>query len=218
MNKKNKEEAIKKAFADNTEETAKETAPKEEPADKSESDAAAKNAETEKEPEQQAEKEAAAEDPARALAILKVEKEALQKSYDECNDRYLRMMAEYDNFRRRAQKEREGAYGDAYADALKTILPVFDNLERALQFVDGTADDKLASGVSMTINQFSEALTKMGVEVFGEAGETFDPQIHNAVMHVEDESQGEGIITEVFQKGYRKGDKIIRFAMVKVAN
>ncbi len=136
-----------------------------------------------------------------------------EKSLAENADKYLRVMAEYDNFRKRSAKEKEGIYADAYTDALKAILPVIDNLERALQFSEG---DKVVEGVKMTMNQFSAALEKMGVEEI--PAETFDPNVHNAVMHVEDESCGEGQIVEVFQKGYRKGDKIIRFAMVKVAN
>lgn len=136
-----------------------------------------------------------------------------EKSLAENNDKYLRLMAEYDNFRKRSAKEKEGIYADAYNDALKAILPVIDNLERALQFSEG---DKVVEGVKMTLNQFAGALEKMGVEEI--PAETFDPNVHNAVMHIEDESYGEGQIVEVFQKGYRKGDKIIRFAMVKVAN
>lgn len=136
-----------------------------------------------------------------------------EKSLAENADKYLRLFAEYDNFRKRSAKEKEGIYADAYTDALKAILPVIDNLERALQFSEG---DKVVEGVKMTLNQFSAALEKMGVEEI--PTETFDPNVHNAVMHIEDESCGEGQIVEVFQKGYRKGDKVIRFAMVKVAN
>lgn len=142
--------------------------------------------------------------------------EAAKKKYDELNEKYLRMAAEYDNFRKRSAKERESIYGDAYGDALKQILPVLDNLERAAAFCD---NDKVSKGVEMTLSQFYEALKKMGVEEINpEAGSAFDPAVHNAVMHIEDETLGEGVIAEVFGKGYRKGDKILRYAMVKVAN
>ena len=148
----------------------------------------------------------------------KKELEAKQKELDELNDRYLRMMAEYDNFRRRAAKEKEGVWGDAYAAALKEILPVMDNLERAAAFAAQEPDSPLAAGVGMTLTQFAQALEKMGVESLGEPGDPFDPTLHNAVMHVEDENLGDNVIAEVFQKGYRKGDHVIRYAMVKVAN
>ncbi|MGM9681380.1 MAG: nucleotide exchange factor GrpE [Eubacteriales bacterium] len=131
----------------------------------------------------------------------------------ELGEKYLRLMAEYDNFRKRSAKEKDGIYADAYTDALKAILPVIDNLERAVQFSEG---DKVVEGVKMTLSQFTSALEKMGVEEI--PAETFDPRVHNAVMHIEDDNYREGQIVEVFQKGYRKGDKIVRFAMVKVAN
>lgn len=136
-----------------------------------------------------------------------------EKEHAELGNKYLRLMAEYDNFRKRSAKEKEGIYADAYTDALKSILPVIDNLERAVQF---TESDKVVEGVRMTLSQFTAALEKMGVEEI--PAETFDPNVHNAVMHIEDDQYGEGQIVEVFQKGYRKGDKIVRFAMVKVAN
>ncbi len=139
---------------------------------------------------------------------------ALQEKYDELNDRYMRMMAEYDNFRKRAAKEKEGTYADAYCDALKEILPIMDNVERAAQFTEG---DKVVQGVQMILTQFSESLKKLGVEEIG-TEEGFDPNFHNAVMHIEDESYGENAVVDVFQKGYKKGDKVIRHAMVRVAN
>ena len=133
----------------------------------------------------------------------------------EQNDRYLRMAAEYDNFRKRSAKEKEGIYADAYADALKNILPMIDNLERAVG-VEGA--EALAKGLEMTLKGAAEALEKMGVEPFGAEGDTFDPNMHSAMMMVDDENHKEGEIVTVFQKGYRKGDKIIRYAMVTVAN
>lgn len=141
--------------------------------------------------------------------------EKMRKEHDELQDKYLRVCAEYDNFRKRTQKERDGIFTDAYSDALKEILPIFDNLERAALY---TEPDKLTEGLELIFKSAKEMLTKLGVEEFGAVGEKFDPNIHNAVMHVEDESVGEEEIIEVFQKGYKRGEKIIRHAMVKVAN
>ncbi len=131
------------------------------------------------------------------------------------DDKYLRMLAEYDNFRRRAAKEREGIYADAYSDAISALLPVLDNLDRAVGCTDAQA---LADGLALILKSFSEALSKLGVEEIKAAGETFDPNLHNAVMHIDDEAAGESEVVEVFQKGYKKGDKVIRHAVVKVAN
>ena len=133
----------------------------------------------------------------------------------EQNDKYMRMMAEYDNFRKRSAKEKEGTYADAYADALTSIIPIIDNLERAVGVTDA---EGVLKGLEMTLKGAAEALTKMGVEAFGAEGDAFDPNIHNAVMMVESDERAEGEIVSVFQKGYRKGDKIIRYAMVTVAN
>ena len=128
-------------------------------------------------------------------------------------DKYMRLFAEYENFRRRSKQERDALYTDAYADALVTILPVLDNLERAVAFTDGA---QIAEGLAMTLKQFADTLAKMGVTEI--PTEVFDPQVHNAVLHVEDDSVGEGAIVQVVQKGYKKGDRVIRFAMVQVAN
>lgn len=133
----------------------------------------------------------------------------------EQNDKYMRLAAEYDNFRKRSAKEKEGIYADAYADALKSILPIIDNLERAVG-VEGA--DAVAKGLEMTLKGAAEAIEKMGVEAFGAEGDEFDPNMHNAMMMVDDENHKEGEIVNVFQKGYKKGDKIIRYAMVTVAN
>jgi molecular chaperone GrpE len=146
---------------------------------------------------------------------LKEENETLTKSLEELGDRYTRMLAEYDNFRKRAQKEREGVYADAVSDVLSEILPIKDTLEMAMAYAD---DSKLSQGVTMTLTKFTEILTRLGVEEFGAPGDEFDPNLHNAVFHVEDENLGENVIAEVLMKGYQKGDKIIRYAMVKVAN
>ena len=139
--------------------------------------------------------------------------EAQKEAYQAEEDKYLRMMAEYDNFRKRSAKEKEGVYADAYADCISALLPILDNLERASKSDNLEAVKK---GLEMTVKAFSDALDKMGVTEV--ATETFDPNLHNAVMHVEDETYGDGQIIEVFQKGYVKGDKVIRYAMVSVAN
>ena len=149
------------------------------------------------------------------IAELEAKLEEADKALAEQNDKYMRMAAEYDNFRKRSAKEKEGIYSDAYADALKSILPIIDNLERAVG-VDGA--DAVAKGLEMTLKGAAEALTKMGVEAFGAEGDQFDPNMHGAMMMVDDDAHKEGEIVTVFQKGYKKGDKIIRYAMVTVAN
>ena len=149
------------------------------------------------------------------LAALKNQLEEAKKAADEANDKYLRLAAEYDNFRKRSQKEREGIYSDAAADSVKELLPLIDNLQRATQY---TNPEKVAEGVGMILNSLPDVLGKLKIESFGEKGEQFDPNIHNAVMHTEDTSYGENEVVEVLQQGYRLGDKIIRYAMVKVAN
>ncbi len=149
------------------------------------------------------------------LAELEKKLADAENSNAELNDKYMRMAAEYDNFRKRSAKEKEGIYADAYSDALKSILPIIDNLERAVG-VDGA--DAVAKGLEMTLKGAEEALAKMGIEAFGAEGDTFDANIHNAMMMVDDENAESGNIVTVFQKGYKKGDKIIRYAMVTVAN
>ena len=126
------------------------------------------------------------------------------------------MLAEYDNFRRRTAKEKESVWSDAVAETVKGLLPIADNLERAAA-TSGDAE-KIAAGLAMTMTSLTDTFGKLGLTAFGAAGDAFDPNLHNAVMHVEDESLGENVVAEVFQKGYRLGDKVIRFAMVKVAN
>lgn len=133
----------------------------------------------------------------------------------ETDDKYLRMAAEYDNFRRRSREEKDAIYETAMADTIKELLPIIDNLDRAAGFTEG---DKVLEGLVMTAKATAAVFDKLGVEEYGKPGETFDPNIHNAVFHIDDESYGEGEIVEVFQKGYRKGKHIIRFAMVKTAN
>lgn len=142
--------------------------------------------------------------------------EKLTAGLAEQTEQYLRLAAEYDNFRRRSQRERSAAWADAQAEAVLAFLPVYDNLERALK--QETADQAYARGVEMTLTQFRDVLEKLGVEEIPAVGETFNPILHNAIMHIEDENLGENIITESFQTGFRLGDKVIRVAMVKVAN
>ena len=139
-----------------------------------------------------------------------------EEKYNTEHDAYLRLAADYDNFRKRTVKEKEASYGNGKADAVEKLLPVYDNLERALN--QPTEDEAYKKGVEMTMNQLVSIFTGLGVEIFGAAGETFDPNIHNAVMHTEDDSVAENTITQVFQKGFKLGDKIVRFAMVQVAN
>lgn len=143
-------------------------------------------------------------------------KETAEKLIQAEKEKYLRLCAEYDNFRKRSQKERDGLYADIKADTLLKFLPVYDNLERALS--TPTADEAYRKGVEMTMVQFNQTLEKLGITEIPALGEKFDPNVHNAVMHVEDESLGENEVVEVFQKGFKLNDKVIRFAMVKVAN
>ena len=147
---------------------------------------------------------------------MKELKEKLEKAEAErvaTNDKYLRMMAEYDNYRKRSSKEKENAYADAYIDAIGAILPVIDNLERALAYSEG---ETLTEGVKMTLKQFEDTMERLGMKAYGERGDEFDPRIHNAVMQTEDPELGENRIAAVLQKGYCKGEKIIRHAMVTV--
>ncbi|MEG0772383.1 nucleotide exchange factor GrpE [Clostridium sp.] len=146
---------------------------------------------------------------------LKEENKKLQEELDSLKDRLLRTVAEYDNYRKRSIKEKENIYVDACEDVLKEMFPVIDNMERALS-VNGSAED-LKKGIDMTVKQFTTALSKLGIEEVSTDGE-FDPNFHNAVMHAEDENFGKNQIAEVFQKGYKKGNKVLRYSMVKVVN
>ena len=141
--------------------------------------------------------------------------EELEAKLKEQEDKYLRMAAEYENFRRRSREERAAAYDSAVADTVLELLPIIDNLERAAAFDDG---EKVKEGLVLTAKTVGGVLEKLKVESIGAPGDTFDPNLHNAVLHDEDPDKGEGEITDVFQKGYKKGNKIIRFAMVKTVN
>ena len=139
-----------------------------------------------------------------------------EEKYNAEHDSFRRLAADYDNFRKRTVKEKEQSYSNGKADAILKLLPVYDNLERALN--QPTEDEAYKKGVEMTMTQLVGIFAGLGVEIFGNVGDTFDPNIHNAVMHTEDENLGENVISQVFQKGFKLGDKIIRFAMVQVAN
>ena len=179
--------------------------------------------------EQVSEKELPAEEPkenaenpqeAKAEEAKKEEKpselDTVKEQLAKEHDGYLRLAAEYDNFRKRSQKEKDDLYTVIKAETVGKFLPVYDNLERAL--AQETADEAYKKGVEMTMNQLVKVMEGLGVTSFGEIGEAFDPARHNAVMHVEEEGLGDNVIAEVFQKGFIVGEKVIRFAMVKVAN
>ncbi|OUN21745.1 nucleotide exchange factor GrpE [Flavonifractor sp. An82] len=167
-------------------------------------------------PEEQTAQTAAPEAAEDAPNPLLEELEALKQNLTDQEDKFLRLAAEYDNYRRRSQKEKESAWADSKAETAAAFLPVYDNLERALK--QDTADEAYKKGVEMTMTQLKEVLSKLGIEEIPALGEPFDPNLHNAVMHVEDENAGENTIVEVFQAGFRTGEKVIRFSMVKVAN
>lgn len=152
------------------------------------------------------------EDEAAELTEL----EQLQNDYSALNDKHLRLMAEYDNFRKRSVKEKDDIYPAATVAALQKILPILDSLDRAAQFEYNTED--FAKGFDMIVQNLKDTLSGLGVEEVGTVGEAFDPNLHNAAMHIEDESLGQNVVSQVFQKGYRMGDRIIRYAMVQTAN
>ena len=145
-----------------------------------------------------------------------VEVNPWEEKYNAERDAHLRVAAEFDNFRKRTAKEKEASYGNGKADAVAKMLPVYDNLERALS--QETSDAAYKKGVEMTMNELVKIFTSLGVEIFGECGDEFDPNLHNAVMHIDSEELGENTIAQVFQKGFKIGDKVVRFAMVQVAN
>ena len=139
-----------------------------------------------------------------------------EEKYNAEHDSFLRLAADYDNFRKRTLKEKEASYGNGKADAIEKILPIYDNLERAMN--QACTDEAYKKGVEMTMNELLKIFGNLGVEIFGQVGEEFNPEFHNAVMHTEDESLGENVISQVFLKGFKLGDKVVRFAMVQVAN
>ena len=145
-----------------------------------------------------------------------VEVNPWEEKYNAEHDAHLRLAAEYDNFRKRTIKEKDAAYGNGKAGAVEKLLPVYDNLERALN--QPTEDAAYKKGVEMTMTELVKILNGLGVEIFGDKGDAFDPNLHNAVMHIDDETLDENTISQVFQKGFKIGDKVVRFAMVQVAN
>ena len=163
------------------------------------------------------EAEVTVEEAAEETASAPAEENPLEKELADTKEQLLRTAAEYANYRARSAKEKEQTYSNAKGSVVAEILPVIDNLERALS--QDTADyEALQKGVQMTMDGLKATLEKLGVDVYGEAGDAFDPNFHNAVMHIEDETLGENVIVDVFQKGYKIGDRVIRAAMVKTAN
>lgn len=194
------------------EKKAEQTAPEQqEPVEqKAEAQAETQAGQPENEAQAKAEPQSESTDP------LLTELESLKDQVAQQEDKYLRLAAEYDNYRRRTAKEKDSIWNDAKADAAQAFLPVYDNLERALK--QETADEAFKKGVEMTMTQLKTVLEKLGITEIPALGQTFDPNLHNAVMHVEDENFGENTVCDVFQAGFMLGDKVIRFAMVKVAN
>ena len=169
-------------------------------------------------PEETPEKESETEAAAQAKVDENADKNAGETAEKAAGDseKYLRLLAEYDNFRKRSAKERENIYTDVRVDTVTKFLPVYDNLKRAL--ATETADEAFKKGVEMTFNQLGDVFKKLGVEEIEAEGQTFDPTLHNAVMHVDDDAYGENVIVQELEKGFKLGDKVIRFSMVKVAN
>ena len=166
-----------------------------------------------------AKKEKKQETPAEEIVqevVETVEVNPFEEKYNQEHDAYLRLAAEYANFRKRTLAEKDAAYNNGKADAIEKLLPVYDNLSRAM--AQETADAAYKKGVEMTMNELVKILSGFGVEIIGAVGDQFDPNLHNAIMHTEDENAEENTITQVFQQGFKMGEKIIRFAMVQVAN
>ena len=173
---------------------------------------APENQEAEKKPRKKEKKE-------KGITFTREQVEKMElaaKQLESVKDQFTRLTAEYDNYRKRTTREKDSIYQDAKGDTIKAFLAVYDNLERALK--QDTADEAFKKGVEMTMNQLKEVLTKLGITEIPAQGQPFDPKYHNAVMHVEDESLGQNVVAEVFQTGFQCGEKVIRFAMVKVAN
>ena len=171
--------------------------------------------------EDAASEEEGKEDSKTAKAKKEDKASQMEQKLNEAEDRLLRLRAEYDNFRKRSQKEKDGMFADGAMSVIAAILPVVDNLERALEAARQNPEsgaEGLLKGVEMTYQQFCDILGKLGVTVIAASGEAFDPTLHNAVMHIEDEEVGENTVVEEFQKGYLYKDKVVRHAIVKVAN
>ena len=189
---------------------------KKEPAAQEEEVLEKETPETEQPEAEKPQEDKKAEQKAEKAASGDAEIEKLQKQLKESEEKYLRLAAEYDNYRKRTAKEKESAWTDAKVDTVKALLPVYDNLERAIK--QETADAAYQKGVEMTMNQLTDELGKLGITEIPALGQPFDPNLHNAVMHVDDENLGENTIAQVFQAGFQCGEKVVRFAMVQVAN
>ncbi len=181
-----------------------------------------KNKEPQKEqkpeaPEQEAQAQQPQDTPTEAAAPEETELAKLQKEFEEHKQQHLRVLAEYDNFRKRTQNEKNAIYNNAVSDTVQALLPVADNIERALSQENASAED-MRKGVEMIENQIKACFEKLGLTEMGQVGENFDPNFHNAVAHIEDENLGENVIAAVYQKGYKLGDRVVRHAMVQVAN
>ena len=173
-------------------------------------------AKKEKEKKETPVEEVVEETPVEETVEAAPEANPFEEKYNAEREAHLRLAAEFDNFRKRTVKEKEASYSHGRADAVEKLLPVYDNLSRALK--QETSDAAFKKGVEMTMTELVKILNGLGVEIFGVEGEEFDPNIHNAVMHIEDDTLGENVICQVFQQGFKMGDKVIRFAMVQVAN
>ena len=178
-----------------------------------------KKKEPEQKPETQEQPPEAAqpEETKKEETSQETELEKLPQEVEEHKQQHLRVLAEYDNFRKRSQNEKNAIYNNAVSDTVQAILPIADNIERALSQENASAED-MKKGVEMIENQIKACFEKLGLEEMGQVGETFDPNLHNAVAHIEDESLGENVIAAVYQKGYKLGDRVVRHAMVQVAN
>ena len=166
--------------------------------------------------EEQLEQETVEQAQPEAVETQPDQGEQMKEQLAQQEDKYLRLAAEYDNYRKRTAKEKESIWTEVKADTAAAFLPVYDNLERAIK--QETADEAYKKGVEMTMNQLKEVFSKLGIEEIPALGEKFDPNLHNAVMHIDNEELGENVISQVFQAGFRCGEKVIRFSMVQVAN
>lgn len=171
----------------------------------------------EKEPEQPEDSKESKKEKKKKLSADQEKLQQLQEEFEAHKQQHLRVLAEYDNFRKRTQNEKNAIYNNAVSDTVQAILPIADNIERALSQENASAED-MRKGVEMIESQIAAAFEKLGIKAIGETGEPFDPQIHNAVAHIDDENLGENVIAAVYQKGYMLGDRVVRHAMVQVAN
>jgi len=170
-----------------------------------------------KEPEQPEDSKESKKEKKKKLSADQEKLQKLQEEFEAHKQQHLRVLAEYDNFRKRTQNEKNAIYNNAVSDTVQAILPIADNIERALSQENASAED-MRKGVEMIEAQITAVFEKLGIKAIGEAGETFNPELHNAVAHIDDENLGENVIAAVYQKGYMLGDRVVRHAMVQVAN